>query len=61
MDIPQHLRDVYRFPGLDPSARVRGYPGDPKSIILPLRRRRKKRFVVTAVKRMGSSTINTVV
>ena len=42
MDIPRYLRDVYRFPGLVPSASVRGYPGDADAIILSLRRRRKK-------------------
>ena len=58
MDLPRHLRDVYRFPGLDPSACVRGYPGDPKSIILPLRRRRKKRSAASVDKHIRCSTIN---
>jgi hypothetical protein len=61
MDIPRHLRDVYRFPGLDPSACVHGYPGDPKSIVLALRRRRKKQSVASADKGMPFSTINTLV
>jgi hypothetical protein len=60
MDIPRHLRDVYRFPGLDPSSSVRGYPGDPKSIVLALRRRRKKQSVASADKAMPVSTINTL-
>src|ERR1700733_2044272 len=34
MDIPRHLRDVYRFPGLVPSACVRGYPGDPDAKVV---------------------------
>jgi hypothetical protein len=58
MDIPRHLRDVYRFPGLVPSACVRGYPGDPDAIILPLRRRRKKRPAASAANRITGSTIN---
>jgi transposase len=42
MENPHHLRDTYRFPGMEPSATVHGYPGNPKAIILPLHRRRKK-------------------
>ena len=53
-----HLRDTYRFPGLEPSASVRGYPGDPKAIILALRRRRKKRFVAVVDMPILRSTIN---
>jgi hypothetical protein len=58
MDIPRHLRDVYRFPGLVPSACVRGYPGDADAIILPLRRRRKKRSAASVGNRIAGSTIN---
>jgi len=58
MDIPRHLRDVYRFPGLMPMASVRGYPGDAGAIILPLRRRRKKRTVAGAGKCIAASTIS---
>jgi hypothetical protein len=58
MENPQHLRDTYRFPGLEPAATVHGYPGKVKAIILPLRRRRKKRSVASAGKRMPASTIN---
>ncbi len=58
MDIPRHLRDVYRFPGLVPSASVRGYPGDAGAIILPLRRRRKKRSAGSAAKCIAASTIS---
>jgi hypothetical protein len=53
-----HLRDAYRFPGLDPAASVHGYPGEPKAIILPLRRRRKKRSVASVALCMRRSTIN---
>jgi hypothetical protein len=58
MENPHHLRDTYRFPGLEPTASVHGYPGKLKAIILPLRRRRKKRSVATAGKRIPASTIN---
>ncbi len=58
MDIPRHLRDVYRFPGLLPSASVRGYPGDGDAIILPLRRRRKKRSADSVANRIADSTIS---
>jgi len=58
MENPRHLRDTYRFPGSVPAASVQGYPGNPKAIILPLRRRRKKRFAVTVGKRIPPSTTN---
>lgn len=58
MDHPRHLRDVYRFPGLEPAASVRGYPGDDNSIILPLRRRRKKRCAGNADKCIAVFTIS---
>ena len=58
MGIPRHLRDVYQFPGLVPSASVRGYPGDADAIILPLRRRRKKRSAADVGKCIAVSTIN---
>ena len=53
-----HLRDTYRFPGLDPAALVHGYPGEPNAIILPLRRRRKKRSAAIVALCMRRSTIN---
>jgi len=58
MENPHHLRDTYRFPGLEPTASVHGYPGKIKALILPLRRRRKKRSVATAGNGMPGSTIN---
>jgi hypothetical protein len=61
MENLHHLRDTYRFPGLEPAASVHGYPGEVNSIILPLRRRRKKRFVATAAKPTPASTINVLV
>lgn len=58
MENLHHLRDTYRFPGLDPAASVHDYPGEPKAIILPLRRRRKKRSAAIVVLCMRRSTIN---
>lgn len=58
MDIPRHLRDVYRFLGFVPTTSVRGFPGDADAIILPLRRRRKKRYAVGVGNRIGASTIS---
>jgi hypothetical protein len=58
MAIPRHLRDVYRFPGFVPAASVRVYPGDADAIILSLRRRRKKRSVANADRRIAASTIS---
>jgi len=37
------LMDVYRFPGFVPEGRVHGIFGDPKAIVIPLQRLRKKR------------------
>lgn len=58
MDTPRYLRDVYRFPGLEPAASVRGYPGDTGAIIVPLRRRRKKQPAASAELCMQRSTIS---
>jgi hypothetical protein len=58
MENLHHLRDTYRFPGLEPAASVHGYPGEPKAIILPLRRRRKKRSAATVGNGTPPSTIN---
>ena len=58
MQNSHHLRDAYRFPGLEPSASVHGYPGDPKAIILALRRRRKKQSVAAVDIPILRSTIN---
>jgi hypothetical protein len=58
MDTPRYLRDVYRFPGLDPAASVRGYPGDADAIIVPLRRRRKKQPAASVGSRIRLSTIS---
>jgi len=58
MDIPRHLRDVYRFPGFVPTATVRAHSADPDGIILALRRRRKKRSAVIVGNLIAASTIS---
>lgn len=58
MDTPRHLRDLYRFPGLLPSASVGVFPDDPDSIILPMRRRRKKQPADNVDRCIAASTIN---
>lgn len=39
----KRLQDIYKFPGFNPKAEVRGVFGDPWAVVIPLRRRRKKR------------------
>ena len=43
MPSTRQLRDVYRFPGFEPSARVHGIFGDSHAVVVTLKRRRKKR------------------
>jgi hypothetical protein len=43
----QRLWDAYRFPGFLPQHTVSGIFGDPKSRVIGLRRRGKKRFAVS--------------
>jgi hypothetical protein len=45
MPTPQQIRDLYRFPGFVPLARLQVHPHDPQGVVLTLRRRRKKRAV----------------
>ena len=40
----KRLLDAYRFPGFTPEPGVSGIFGDPKSLVIKLRRRGKKRF-----------------
>jgi hypothetical protein len=54
----KRLQDVYRFPGFTPLATVRGIFGDPMAVVVTLRRRRKKRGAVFAVKGIAPSTTN---
>ena len=42
MATTRQLRDVYRFPGFEPLATVRGIFGDPYAVVVSLQRRRKK-------------------
>jgi hypothetical protein len=51
MPSAQQLRDLYRFPGFVPWARIHDLEDDPHAVLLTLRRRRKKRlagYVVSA-------------
>ena len=52
----KQLRDLYRFPGFVPLARIRGVFGDPRAVVITLQRRRKKRFVASAARRLGRTT-----
>ena len=45
----KRLLDEYRFPGFDPSVKVKGKFGDPKARIITLKRRQKKQDVAVAV------------
>jgi len=42
------LRDLYRFPDFVPLDRIRGVFGDPRAVIIPLKRSRKKRSAASA-------------
>ena len=53
MSKTRRLVDVYRFPGFDPYARVHGIFGDPYAVVIPLRRRRKKRAAACVGKSPG--------
>jgi len=52
----KQLRDVYRFPGFDPQAKVRGLFGDPLAVVVTLRRRRKKRCAAPVLNRIERIT-----
>jgi hypothetical protein len=54
----KRLQDIYKFPGFSPSAEVRGIFGDPRAVVITLRRRRKKRDAECAEVRVALSTIN---
>jgi hypothetical protein len=49
---------LYRFPGFEPLATLRGVFGDPMAVVVALRRRRKKRLAEGAAEFSRSSTIN---
>ena len=52
----KQLRDLYRFSGFVPQARLRGIFGDPRAVVITLQRRRKKRFAARAGKDRGATT-----
>jgi hypothetical protein len=44
----KRLLDEYRFPGFRPVAKIKGKFGDPKALIIALKRRQKKHHVAVA-------------
>jgi hypothetical protein len=44
----KRLLDEYRFPGFRPVAKIKGKFGDPKALIIALKRRQKKQHVAVA-------------
>jgi len=49
----RRLQDEYRFPGFVPLARVKGIFGDPRAVVISLRRRQKKRNAGSAERGIG--------
>ena len=41
----KELRDIYRFPGFYPQQKISGIFGDPRALVIRLKRREKKRSV----------------
>jgi hypothetical protein len=54
----KQLYDLYRFPGFVPHPHVRGIFGDPGSVVILLRRRQKKRYVLSVASSIGLATIS---
>src|SRR5262249_8250807 len=52
----KQLHDLYRFPGFVPQPKIRGVFGDPRAVVITLRRRRTKRFAAPAGKGLGPTT-----
>jgi len=52
----KRLWDAYRFPGFTPEPEVSGIFGDPKALVIKLRRRGKKRFAEPADGHTGRFT-----
>src|SRR5260370_38974317 len=52
----KQLYDLYRFPGFVPQPGIQGVFGDPRAVVITLRRRRKKQFATSAVKCLGAVT-----
>jgi hypothetical protein len=57
MPIHTRLRDLYAFPGFNPTAHIHGVFGDPYAVVIPLRRVFKKQPAVSAAPFTGTSTI----
>ena len=57
MQTTKRLWDAYRFPGFTPEPKVSGIFGDPKALVVKLRRRGKKRFAGLVAVRTGRFTI----
>jgi len=57
MSKTRRLLDVYRFSGFVPYATVHGIFGDRYAVVIPLRRRRKKRDAVCVDKSVVPTTI----
>ena len=53
----KRLWDLYRFPGFSPEHTCSGIFGDPRSRVIVLIRRGKKRFAVPVVTSIGRFTI----
>lgn len=54
----RQLRDIYRFPGFEPLATVRGFFGDPRAVVITLQRRGKKRPAEYVGRLRRPATIN---
>ena len=52
----KQLMDLYRFPGFSPQGRIYGIFGDPRAVVIPLKRRGKKQSVEPAVQFIVPST-----
>ena len=52
----KQLMDLYQFPGFYPQGRISGIFGDPRALVIPLKRRGKKQSVEPAVQFIVPST-----
>jgi hypothetical protein len=58
MQKPRSLKDEYRFPGFVPLLPIKGVFGDPRAVVVTLRRRRKKHAVAAVASAAERITIN---
>lgn len=58
MQKQRRLKDEYRYPGFVPLTAVKGVFGDPRAVIISLRRCRKKRAAAIAVDLVDRSMTN---